>query len=708
VLLPAPEAADPTVRLVLTLRADFLPVLQSIPGFHTRLNGRLYLLSPMTAEQLRLAVECPARAREVSFQPPLVDQILRDAESGALSLLEFTLTKLWETQRHRTLTFAGYQEMGGVSGALDRFAGERAALLAQTPAEVLDRVLLRLVRTPGGGSDLATRQRVLQAEVPAAEWDVLRRLADARLVNTDTDATGDQPYAELAHDILITAWRRLRDLVADNAEFLNWLARVRQRAAEGDPLPEARIAEARRWLGTRPGSIPDDVRRFVDSSETAAEARLRELREATDRAETARQHAETARQQAEMAARRAEALRLAGDAEVALRPPHSSLTVALALGAESVLTSPTLQGDLALRHVLRLHPRTLVRLDHDRPVRAVAFSPDGSRVATASRGFRGDGLARVFDAVGGTELARFDYGDGVNVVAFSPDGTRVAVGSGNIIGGGSARVFDAATGTELARLVHGGPVFAVAFSPDGAWVATGGIDHSARVFDVATGDELARLDHRDAVSGVAFSPDGTQVATSSRDRSVRVFTAATGTELARIHVGDWLNGVAFSPDGVRVATASADVRGGLAQVFEAATGSELTRFQHDNTVNAVAFSPDGAWLATGGRDRSARVFDVATGREVARVDHEDTVNAVAFSPDGTRVATGSSDGWVRVFEVTPDLLVQRAMGVMTRPLNASERRRYSLPPDCRHVRQWALQPARTQPGGREIDRPAGA
>ena len=60
------------------------------------------------------------------------------------------------------------------------------------------------------------------------------------------------------------------------------------------------------------------------------------------------------------------------------------MVIALALGTESLLTVPTMQGHLTLRHVLRLHPRTLARLDHDGPVNAVAFSLDGTRVATAS------------------------------------------------------------------------------------------------------------------------------------------------------------------------------------------------------------------------------------------------------------------------------------------------------------------------------------
>ena len=469
--------------MVLTLRADFQLVLQSIPGFHTRLNERLYLLSPLTGQQLREAIVRPAEARGVSFEPGLADQILSDAADGALPVLEFTLTRLWKTQRRKTLTFAGYHSMGSVRGALDRFAEDRATQFGDSEVEILDRVLLRLVRIPVGSPRLPTRQRVFQSQVPADEWQVLRRLADARLVVQDTNRQDGRPYAELAHETLITAWRRLRELVTENAEFLTWLAWARQRTADGDSLPEARVAEAQRWLSSRPGEIPAAVIAFIQTSEN----RLREQREARDRAETQLKQI-----------RRAEALRLAADAELALRSGDSSMTVALALGMESLLTQPTVQGDSALRHVLRQHPPILASLSHNDVVDAVAFSPDGTRVATASR----DGSARIFDAATSTELSRVSHQNWVTAVAFSSDGSRVVTASRD----GSARIFDTATGAEFGRLTHDGPVNAVAFSPDGTRAATASNDGTARLFNAATGDQLARLSHGGPVNRRRLQP----------------------------------------------------------------------------------------------------------------------------------------------------------------------------------------------------------
>ena len=619
-LLPPPGKAEEAARLVLTLRADFQHVLQSIPGFHTRLNERLYLLSPLTGQQMREAVEHPAETRGVKFEPRLANQILSDAADGALPVLEFMLTRLWNTQRHKTLTFRGYHSIGSVRGALDRFAEGQAAKLGDTAAEILDRVLLRLVRIPVGSPGMATRQRVFRSQVSGDNWQILQRLADARLVIQNNSPDDGEPYAELAHETLIVAWRRLLELVTENAEFLSWLAWAKQRTEDGDPLSEARIAEAQRWLSTRPGDIPTTIITFIQSSEN----RVRELHDV-----------ETARMQAEATARRAEALRLAADAELALSSGDSSMTVALALAMESLLTQPTVQGDTALRLVLRQHPPILARLKHDDMVHAVAFSPDGTRVATASR----DRTARVFDAATGAELARLPHSGPVTSVAFSPDGTRLATASRD----GSARIFDAATGAELARLPHGGPVTSVAFSPDGTRVATASDDGSARIFDA----QLARLPHGGPVTSVAFSPDGTRVATASHDGSARIFDAATGAELARLPHDGIVSSVAFSPDGTRVATASHD---GSARIFDAATGAELARLPHDGIVSSVAFSPDGTRVATASRDDAARVFDAATGAQLARLPHGGPVSAVAFSSDGTRVATASHDRTAHVFD----------------------------------------------------------
>ena len=100
-------------------------------------------------------------------------------------------------------------------------------------------------------------------------------------------------------------------------------------------------------------------------------------------------------------------------------------------------------------------------------------------------------------------------------VAFSPDGTRIATGSVDK----TVRLWDAATGQPIGQpLRHDDAVISVAFSPDGTRIASGGQDKTVRLWDADTGQPIGQpLRHDDWVNSVAFSPDGTRIATASAD-----------------------------------------------------------------------------------------------------------------------------------------------------------------------------------------------
>jgi WD40 repeat protein len=129
--------------------------------------------------------------------------------------------------------------------------------------------------------------------------------------------------------------------------------------------------------------------------------------------------------------------------------------------------------------------RELARITHDGPVQAVAFSPDGKTLATASK----DNTARLVAAADGRELARIAHDAEVGAVAFSPDGKTLATASMD----NTARLVAVADGRELARITHDGPVQAVAFSPDGKTLATASKDNTARLWSTALDDMLHQL-----------------------------------------------------------------------------------------------------------------------------------------------------------------------------------------------------------------------
>jgi WD40 repeat protein/serine/threonine protein kinase len=289
---------------------------------------------------------------------------------------------------------------------------------------------------------------------------------------------------------------------------------------------------------------------------------------------------------------------------------------------------------------------------------AVAFSHDGKRLATA--GFQ---TAKVWDAVSGKELLSIRAHDYlVKGVAFSPDGRRLATASGTPSGagrreGGEVKIWDTDTGKELFRFANL-PHWAnsVAFSPDGKYLAAATGDlyvvapsrpGEVRVWDAANGNEVLTLrGHTFWVTSVAFSPDSKRLVSGGADRTVRIWEVPTGRELLNLrgHSG-WVRGVSFSPQGDRLASVGDDQ---VVRVWDAATGQEtLVLRGHTHPIRAVAFSPDGRRLASASGDSlkpgEVRVWDL-TADHSARTfrDHTAPVTSVAFSPDGKFLASASN------------------------------------------------------------------
>jgi WD40 repeat protein/serine/threonine protein kinase len=311
-------------------------------------------------------------------------------------------------------------------------------------------------------------------------------------------------------------------------------------------------------------------------------------------------------------------------------------------------------------YVKRLcHPERLSAEVPARSISAIAFSPDGHRIATGSGGnflapTRHSTVALWDRETGQPRLPSPATSNVVWSLAFSPDGSRLAVGGASP----QVEVREANSGDVLwAKHEPKLPqAMSVAFSPDGKTLAVGFGKYSrldvfeVTLYEVATGQAMWTFPGpKGGVNDLAFHPDGRHLAVAGSG-VVEVWDVVGHTKVHELRGhSKWIYCLAFSPDGKWLATGGWDR---TVKLRDAATGEEkLTIFGHDGFVLDLAFSPDGRSLASASEDRSGRLWEVPSGRQIGVFHgHTDFVQAVAFAPDGRGIASGGLEGTLKVWD----------------------------------------------------------
>ena len=418
----------PVMSMVVTLRADFLEQAAANATLATLIDSSAHIIGPMEKDQLRQAIEEPAKLSGVQFEAGLVDTILDDVGEahGNLPLAEFALRILWEKQQNKLINASAYHAIGKVKGALSLHAQNIYQSLSTQEQNAAQRIFTQLVKIGSGTED--TRRIALRTDFSIEDWSLLQRFANESHRLIVTNKVGEIETAEVVHEALIKHWPLLRQWVKNSRKFLTWLDDVRRAMEQWHShykdtdllLRGIALGQAQEWLSDQLENIPSNVHNFIQQCERQQKKIIRKEKRRNqaliltalvtivalaisfwyqlDAKLEAEKQTILAKEQNEKALT-TQSRFLANLSRENTEAGDARLGVLLAIEAlpdyskEEAQRRPyAAEAERSLYATLRELINTR-KLQHDNSITHAAFSPDGTRTVTAS----GDNTALVWE-----------------------------------------------------------------------------------------------------------------------------------------------------------------------------------------------------------------------------------------------------------------------------------------------------------------------
>jgi WD40 repeat protein/class 3 adenylate cyclase len=674
-LVRAADEDNERVIVVLTIRADFYGHCADYPDLARLLAANHVLVGSMRADEIRRAIEFPARRLGVRVESALSDALTDEVvdEPGGLPLLSTTLVELWAQRESGWLRRDTYERSGGLRGAVARLAERSYQQLTEAERATAKAVLLRLVGS--GEGDSAVRRRVAIAEFDPAHnasvSNVLDRLTQDRLL------TRNDSLIEIAHEALIREWPRLRDWLEEDVQGRAVRAHLTVAAKQWQDSGRSpaelyrgpRLSVVMDWARDHAQELNELEREFVSESRQASERDAERQRRTNRRLRgllvgvaaflvlalvagaLALVQRGRARDSAAEAARHAAIARsreLASSA-ISVLDEDPELTILLANEAKRAAPGEALPARLVttLHEAVRSMRTELSRAwDRSLPLEQIdgAMNPAASLLAVTGR----KQTLQVWDAATGRVAWELEDKSGAGWFShpqFSPDGSVLAVAFNRywskrprVDGGRAAGIYllEPRTGKVIERIRPSSSCGWVnlparnAFTPDGAQLIT--------VTDpLPCRDGAMRLEFVDRQGGhVTRRVPVTSSPQVENESSRQLLFASVDSRRRRLLVSD-------GDDGAGLVAAST-------RMIDLASGKTLWK---RDLVNGF-MSRDGSAVALSApapTERAVELVDPATGKTVRYLlGQKAGTTDVAFSADGSRAYTAGLDGTARVWD----------------------------------------------------------